>query len=218
MEVITITANPAIDMTIHVDGWQRDAVNRAQAVDITVGGKGLTVAINLADAGISTSATGFMGADNEERFVRTFKQHGVIDHCIRVPGETRTCVKIVDGSNGETTDINPAGLFVPEEYQQQLWDYIDQHVGTARVLMMGGSLPAGIDKDLYARIVAKYSGKFEYIVVDSSGKALTETMSADVLPDMIKPNIHELQGNVRAPNCRPTPTSSAKRAASSSAA
>ena len=58
MEVITITANPAIDMTIHVDGWQRDAVNRAQAVDITVGGKGLTVAINLADAGISTSATG----------------------------------------------------------------------------------------------------------------------------------------------------------------
>ncbi|RKW16600.1 MAG: 1-phosphofructokinase, partial [Cardiobacterium sp.] len=48
MEVITITANPAIDMTVHVDGWQRDAVNRAQAVDITVGGKGLTVAINLA--------------------------------------------------------------------------------------------------------------------------------------------------------------------------
>ena len=193
MEVITITANPAIDMTIHVDGWQRDTVNRAQAVDITVGGKGLTVAINLADAGISTSATGFMGADNEERFVRTFKQHGVIDHCIRVPGETRTCVKIVDGSNGETTDINPAGLFVPEEYQQQLWDYIDQHVGTARVLMMGGSLPAGIDKNLYARIVAKYSGKFEYIVVDSSGKALMETMNADILPDMIKPNIHELQ-------------------------
>ena len=33
MEVITITANPAIDMTIHVDGWQRDTVNRAQAVD-----------------------------------------------------------------------------------------------------------------------------------------------------------------------------------------
>ena len=80
MEVITITANPAVDMTIHVDGWQRDTVNRAQAVDITVGGKGLTVAINLADAGISTSATGFMGAENEERFVRTFKQHGVIEH------------------------------------------------------------------------------------------------------------------------------------------
>ena len=193
MEVITITANPAIDMTVHVDGWQRDAVNRAQAVDITVGGKGLTVAINLADAGISTSATGFMGADNEERFVRTFKQHGVIDHCIRIPGETRTCIKIVDGSNGETTDINPAGLFVPEEYQQQLWDYIEQNVGTARVLMMGGSLPAGVDKDLYARIVAKYHGKFEYIVVDSSGKALAETMKADILPDMIKPNIHELQ-------------------------
>lgn len=193
MKVITITVNPAIDMTIHTHAWQRDMVNRAQKVDITVGGKGLTVAINLADADIETSATGFMGQDNDRRFVRTFEKHGVLDHFIRVPGETRTCIKIVDDSNGETTDINPPGGLVTDEKQKQLWDYIDQHVGEASVLMMGGSLSGGMEKDFYAQIVKKYCNKFEYIIVDTSGKALEETMKAEILPDMIKPNIYELQ-------------------------
>ena len=61
------------------------------------------------------------------------------------------------------------------------------------MLVMGGSLPPSVDKNFYAKMVKRYRGKCDYIVVDTSDKALAETMNGEVLPDIIKPNIHELQ-------------------------
>lgn len=193
MSVITVTANPALDLTIHASEWQRGSVNRGQTLDINPGGKGLNVAINLNNAGIKASVTGWMGKGNDHYFKRTFKKHHVQDDFIRFNGEVRTCVKIVDDTTGETTDINMPGKPVPKKAQRALEDYIERFVDMSSVLMFGGSLPPGIAPDYYAKMVAKYRHRCQYIVVDTSGKALEAVMKADILPDVIKPNIHELR-------------------------
>lgn len=193
MKVITVTLNPALDYTIHTDAWERGLVNRVDTMDFACGGKGLKVAVNLTIAGIPTSATGFMGAMNDQRFIDLFKQKGVQDDFIRVQGkETRRNIKIVD-AQGETTDFNLTGIAPTPEQVQEIVDLIDKQIQEADVLMFGGSLPPKMDKNFYADMVKRYRPKGKLIVVDTSGSALTGLLNADALPDFVKPNIHELR-------------------------
>lgn len=193
MKFITVTANPAIDLTVHAADWQRGIVNRGQSIDKTAGGKGISVAINLGDAGEDVIVTGWMGDRNDGTFVEAFEAHSVKDEFIRFAGDTRRCIKIIDDNNGETTDINLPGLEIPTDAIDKLEAYLEANVKEDSVLVMGGSLPPGIDKDYYAKAVAKYRDKCRYVVVDTSGKALTALMQAEVLPHVVKPNIHELE-------------------------
>lgn len=193
MKFITVTANPAIDLTVHAADWQRGIVNRGQSIDKTAGGKGISVAINLSDAGEEVIVTGWMGDKNDSTFVEAFAEHGVKDEFIRISGDTRRCIKIIDDNNGETTDINLPGLPIPSDALVKLERYLEENVNQDSVLVMGGSLPPDVPKDYYAQAVKKYRDKCRYVVVDTSGKALTALMEADVLPHIVKPNIHELE-------------------------
>lgn len=193
MKIIAVTPNPAIDLTVHATGWQRGLVNRGQRIDKTAGGKGITVAINLNDAGVKAVVTGWMGARNDSTFVEEFAEHGVVDEFIRVPGDTRRCIKIIDDNTGETTDINMPGMEIPAGARQELIDYLDREITEDTILVMGGSLPSGVEKDYYAGITKRYRNKCRYVVVDTSDEALTKLMESDVLPHIIKPNIHELE-------------------------
>lgn len=195
--VITVTANPALDLTINAQGWQRGIVNRGQSMTVTPGGKGVSVAINLIESGVDTIVTGWMGEGNDIHFTREFRILDLRDEFVRIPGDIRRNVKIVD--DGETTDFNLPGEIVPEDRKQALIDFLDRAVPEASMLVMGGSLPPSVEKDFYAQMVARYRGQCDYIVVDTSDKALEETMKADILPDIIKPNIHELQTLVGKP-------------------
>ncbi len=193
MKVITVTANPAIDLTVHARDWRRGYVNRGQHIDKTAGGKGISVAIILNDAEVDAIVTGWMGDHNDGTFVEAFKEHNVKDEFIRIPGDTRRCIKIIDDNTGETTDLNMPGQPVPVSAQQELIAYLDREVNEETILVMGGSLPADVTADLYAQLTAKYRDKCHYVIVDTSGAPLRETMTADILPHMIKPNIHELE-------------------------
>ena len=98
MRIVTVTLNPAIDMTVRLaEPLARGAVNLAESVTETPGGKGINVASFLADWGLGSSVTGLIGADNVGIFEGMFREKGLDDRFVRVPGKTRTNVKIVDG-------------------------------------------------------------------------------------------------------------------------
>ncbi|MBR1375787.1 MAG: 1-phosphofructokinase [Cardiobacteriaceae bacterium] len=193
MKIIAVTANPAIDLTAHAPDWKRGRVNRGQKIDKTPGGKGISVAVNLCDAGLSTIATGWLGEHNHQIFIEECARHKIIDRFIRIPGDTRRCIKIIDDVNGETTDINMPGKEIPFEAQQMLLNYLDTEVDDKTALVFGGSLPPGIATDFYAQMAKRYRSKCHCLMIDTSDKALVALMESDVLPHIIKPNIHELE-------------------------
>ena len=194
MKIIAVTPNPAVDLTVHASEWQRNRVNRGQRLDKTAGGKGISVAMILSDAGQKVIVTGWMGEHNDTTFVEEFNQKpNITDKFIRIAGDTRRCIKIIDDSNGETTDLNMPGEEIPVTAQQELLNYLDAEVDKDTVLVFGGSLPAGIGKDFYAHMVNKYREKCRWLVVDTSDRALANLMANEKLPHVIKPNIHELE-------------------------
>ncbi len=57
-DVLTVTLNPAIDRTVTITDFAAGKVNRVEHVVQHPGGKGVNVAVTLADDGRAVAATG----------------------------------------------------------------------------------------------------------------------------------------------------------------
>ena len=66
-KVLTITLNPAIDLTIEVPNFCIGSVNKALKSRRDPGGKGINVATALSSKNIDVHVSGFLGKDGGER-------------------------------------------------------------------------------------------------------------------------------------------------------
>lgn len=191
MQVVTITPNPALDLTVNVDNFELDTVNRGQAMQVDPGGKGVNVASFLADAGHDVAVTGFLGDENPAPFEQLCARKGIAEAFIRVPGRTRTGIKIVDQARQQTTDINMPGIAPPQVAVATLASKLDTWAEVCPWFVFSGSLPPGLPSDFYATHIARLKAQGRRVVLDTSGKALAEGVRAG--PTIVKPNAGELE-------------------------
>lgn len=197
MKIATITVNPAIDQTVSVDDFQVGNVNRSQWMRFDAGGKGVNVASFLADYGMEVAVTGFLGEENADVFERHFKRKSIEDRFIRVPGETRINIKIMDEANQTTTDLNTPGQ-IPGEYAvSRFYEQVEAMMEACDCFILSGNLQAGLPPTFYADLITLLKSKKRRVVLDTSGDALTASLKAG--PNLIKPNIHELSALVNKP-------------------
>ncbi len=190
MKIATITLNPAIDQTVSVNNVRLNTVNRGQAIRFDASGKGVNVASFLADYGIDTVVTGYLGRENVDLFEQFFASKRIEDRFVRIPGSTRINVKVVDEARQETTDINMPGLAPSQEAITTLFDIIESLTNTCDWFILSGSLPPHVPTTSYATIITQLKRHKKSILLDTSGEALREGVQAG--PTIIKPNIEEL--------------------------
>ena len=188
--VVTVTLNAALDQTLECPGFTAGAVNRVTTQTLTAGGKGVNVAAFLAGRRDAVTATGFLGRDNAAPFEALFRERGIHDRCLRRPGASRCNVKVVDPLSHGVTDINLPGLDLPPEALAELLEVLDALALESRWAVLAGSVSAGTPEDVYAGMVRRLRARGCLVAVDSSGAPLRQAVAA--LPDMIKPNQHEL--------------------------
>lgn len=190
MRIATVTINPAIDMTISLASLKPGSVNRAKATRSDAGGKAVNVASFLADRGLNVTVSGFLGADNQEPFVRLFANKSIRDEFIRVDGETRVNVKLVDEGSQETTDINSAGIPATVEQESELVRKVADLCGQVDIFVLSGNIHARTSVDIYARLIEVIKEHGKVVILDTSGKALAAALP--FAPDIVKPNEIEL--------------------------
>ncbi|MDO5624717.1 MAG: 1-phosphofructokinase [Pseudomonadota bacterium] len=193
LPVFTLTPNPAIDQTVHLPALRAGEVNVATHTQHNAGGKGINVASCLADWGTPVVASGLLGQDNAAPFAALFAQKGVIDACVRLPGRTRTNIKLLAADTGDTTDINLPGPAVPPAAWQALLAAVRQQVQPGQWVVAAGSLPPDLRAAGYAPLLALLVECGAHVVLDTSGPALAQALNGPHLPVLIKPNRHELQ-------------------------
>ena len=191
MRIATVTLNPAIDQTVRVDHFRPNTVNYAQTMQFDAGGKGVNVASFLTDMGFTTSVTGFLGQDNAEFFEQFFAKKHIDDQFVRIPGLTRTGVKIVDEANQQTTDINMPGLSPSKEALDALHETIEELSMSCDWFVLSGTLPPGIPTTTYATLITQLKAHGKHVALDTSRDALREGVQA--IPTIVKPNVDELQ-------------------------
>lgn len=187
--ILTLTLNPALDLTVRLQSLQPGALNRSLGQSSHAAGKGLNVAQVLADLGHKVTVGGFLGAANAGPFEALFARRGFIDAFIRVPGETRSNIKLAE-QDGRITDLNGPGPQVEARHQAELLEQLEQIAVGHDAVVVAGSLPQGVSPEWFAGLLRRLKALGLPLVLDSSGAALRAGLA--VGPWLIKPNAEEL--------------------------
>lgn len=195
--IVTVTMNPAIDLACSVPDFTAGKVNRVASHQVDAAGKGINIAVLLRKFGLPVTVTGFLGSDNASIFEKKFKDEGITDAFVRVPGETRIGIKVLDPHTESTTDINFPGLSPDEGHVRELTERVAKLAAQAFMVVIGGSLPATVSPDVVGELVRVIKDQGAKAVIDTSGPALFSGIEA--VPWLVKPNDDELSELVGRP-------------------
>ncbi|PIB58793.1 1-phosphofructokinase [Pseudomonas sp. 2995-1] len=189
--ILSLTLNPALDLTVRLPRLEPGEVNRSDTVLTHAAGKGVNVAQVLADLGHQVTVGGFLGEDNPQAFEALIARRGFADAFIRVPGETRSNIKIAE-QDGRVTDINAPGPLVSEQAQQALLDQLTRIAPGHDAVVVAGSLPRGVTPQWLHGVLVQLKHLGLKVALDTSGEALRAGLQAG--PWLVKPNTEELAG------------------------
>ncbi len=194
--ILTVTPNAALDKTYRIDGFALDRVNRPTSESTVAGGKGINVARVYQTLGGTARATGFLAGANGRIVARALVRERIQDAFVRVRGESRICIAVIDTITGTQTEINEAGPTISPASAKRLVRIIDAELATNafEFLVLSGSLPPGTPPGLYADLICVGKAHGVRTVLDASGEALRRGVAA--VPWMVKPNRVELESIV----------------------
>lgn len=189
--ILTVTPNPALDVTYLVDSIEPGAEHRVLDVQERPGGKGINVARILAALGEKAATTGLVFGEAGEQVRTGLDRIGVPQSLVRrdrAGAGTRRTVVIVEPS-GRATSFSEPGPTVATEDVEALLASVGAVVREASVVVVSGSLPPGMPDEDVARLTACAAGAGVPVLVDTSGPALVHAARAGAV---VKPNLTEL--------------------------
>ena len=183
----TMTLNPALDYNMTLNEFARERVNRSVKEEMIPGGKGLMVSRMLKNLGIESTAFGLVAGFTGAELTRMVHELGIRTSFVSLPeGMTRINVKLWGGLEGE---INANGPKCDEKSMQALFEKLTM-LTKDDTLVLSGSVPATLPKEIYVDMIKHVKERGTRIVVDATGELLRSTVSYH--PFLIKPNHHEL--------------------------
>ncbi|GAA2592027.1 1-phosphofructokinase family hexose kinase [Dactylosporangium fulvum] len=185
--IVTVTLNPALDLTYTVDELVRHATHRVGVVAEHAGGKGLNVANVLHALGEPVLATGLLGGRTGTHVRALVDAAGLAGSFVTIGGETRRTVTVVD--RADATGLWEPGPTVTSAEWAAFAEHYESLMAGASVVVLSGSLPQGLRPDTYAVLIAAAKRHGVRTVLDTSGEALVHGAAA--APDVVKPNAEE---------------------------
>ena len=185
--IYTVTFNPSLDYIVSVKDFRPGMTNRTSSELMLAGGKGINVSIVLGNLGIKSTALGFIAGFTGDEIVRRLHKSDFNSEFIKInDGISRINIKLksIDG-----TEINGQGPHIDSSHIEQLMNRL-RRLESGDILVLAGSIPAGISDNIYKDIMDMLKDKGVQIVVDATSRLLTNVL--EYKPFFIKPNQHEL--------------------------
>jgi len=191
--IVTVTPNPALDKLYWVDAISQDPqtpLTRATRSMTSAGGKGINVSIFLARIGVENVAMGFIAGHMGRMIENKVREEGVTTNFVWTEGETRTNAIILErGKEASPVEVNEAGPVISKIALEHFRRRYCRIIKRAKYVVLGGSLPPGVDSNFYKELVALAKKHNVKTIVNTGGAALTEAIEA--APFLVKPDIRE---------------------------
>lgn len=188
--ILTVTLNPALDKIIILDNLKVGKLNRVKETTVLAGGKGINVSEVLTELKIENKALGIVGGNNGRTITSMLEKKGVSSDFIWSEFETRQNLKIKEKETNRETEINEAGR-VSEENVSDFIRSFEKAIKKNKTFVLSGSLPAGVDKDIYALLIERAKEKEARVILDSSGEEFKLALKR--APYLVKPNLEEIE-------------------------
>ncbi|MFV0252394.1 MAG: 1-phosphofructokinase family hexose kinase [Beutenbergiaceae bacterium] len=196
--IVTLTPNPAIDLTYHLPGFGIGDSQRVPPAQLRAGGKGINVARVLHGQGYRAHAIVPIRDEFGSQFSADLQASGIEHTTVPAPGTTRRTIAIVTPT--ETTNLNESGTAMDHRSWQRLVEVtlaaLEQAAAasaanTTPVLVCSGSMPPDPPPGFFRSLLHGAHALGARTIVDTSGPHLLA--AADAGADVLKPNRAELQ-------------------------
>ena len=189
--ILTITANPSVDISYNIENLKIDDVNRVELVNKDAGGKGIHVSYVLSELGENVINSGFVGGKLGEFIEKRLDERKISHDFIKLEDETRNCIAIIHDNN--QTEILEKGPKLELEKEKEYLDHLEKISKNIEIINISGSLPKGLDASFYQKIIKFAKEKKIFVSLDTSGNTLKEIVKGEIKPDLIKPNETEIK-------------------------
>lgn len=121
---------------------------------------------------------------------RALEEEEVQHHFVRLPGQTRINITVVDRTGSGTSFYGP-GPAIPKSSWNTLEAIVRFWFQAGRVLVLAESLPPGVSEEVYAEYTCAAHAQGVRVILDADGSAMRFGVAAG--PDLIKPNVAEAE-------------------------
>ena len=190
--LVCVSVNAAIDKTAAVERLVPGEIHRPDLLTVLPGGKALNVARAARTLGLDACVVAVLGGHAGDWMEEALATRGIRTRAVRVAGETRTCLSVLDRSSGALTELYEAGLTLDPDG----WAAVEAAVRSelrddpeGTLVVVSGSMPPGSPADGCARLAALAAGAGARAAVDVDGAHLAAALAA--APWLVKVNARE---------------------------
>lgn len=188
-EIVSLTLNPAVDKSCCVDHVMPEHKLRCSQPSFQPGGGGINVARAIVKLGGHAIAFWTCGGAIGELLRQRLDEESLLHFPLPIQEMTRENLIVFEEASGQQFRFGMPGAALSEAEIQSCIDALCTLDPVPRYVVLSGSLPAGVDDGLYARIIESLPAGSR-IVLDTSGAPLRLGVKHSVF--MIKPNKREL--------------------------
>jgi 6-phosphofructokinase 2 len=188
--IVTLTLNPAIDMSSEADVVRDTNKVRTYNEVMEPGGGGINVARVLTRLGADVTAL-FLGGGVTGRVLEDLLDRGGVRHrMIAIADDTRLSLTVAERSTGNEYRFVPEGPDVTRDEAAAAFDAANSL--TCDYFVASGSLPRGMADDFYVRLCKAVTDRGVRFVLDTHGAPLRAALDAGGI-FLVKPSRGEFE-------------------------
>jgi 6-phosphofructokinase 2 len=190
MTILTITANPAVDISTEVDRIVPGHKLRCAEERRDAGGGGINVARVLKRFAEPCIAVFPAGGPIGALLQGLIAAEGVPHEIVPIAGNTREDVTIVERSTQNEYRFVMPGPALSSAEAELCMRVLESHLDGGDVVIASGSLPPGLPTGFYASLARRSATRNAKFVLDTSGAALSAALGSGIY--LVKPSRREL--------------------------
>lgn len=190
MTIVTLTMNPALDITMTANHVRHTEKVRCRDARYDAGGGGINVAHLAQVLGETVYAVFPAGGQSGQVVADLVARAGVRFDRIKIAEATRESVTVNDARTGQQYRFVLQGPRLSFAEQAQCLDALRNAARSAEFVVASGSLPPGVPADYYQRVADICAGLGTRLVLDTSGDGLRHISSGVFL---LKASVRELR-------------------------
>src|SRR6478752_6329931 len=188
--IVTLTMNPALDITTQIDTVVPTHKMRCGPPRYDPGGGGINVARVARVLGARVSAIFPAGGVTGESLCRRLAESGVPTDRLPICEPTRESFTVNETGSGRQYRFILPGPHLSDSEQAECLDRLRHLAPVAQFVVASGSLPPGVAEDFYQRVADVCNEAGVRLVLDSSGVGLHDLTGGVFL---LKPSLRELR-------------------------
>jgi 6-phosphofructokinase 2 len=189
VQIVTLTMNPALDITTSVDVVRPTDKMRCQTTRYDPGGGGINVARVANVLGASVSAVFTAGGPAGALVASLVADEGVPCQQVDIAAPTRESFTVNENSSGKQYRFVLPGPRLSAAEQSRCLRRLRAQAESADLVVASGSLPPGVPPDYYQRVADICQDADSRLVLDTSGGGLQHIASG---VHLLKASVREL--------------------------